>query len=188
MPESGILVLGKIQGARGVQGKLRIIRRGDMLDNLKANSPLGIYSAKGIKDGFLINPEFAGQYLMQEFAELTPDTAQIKLQEITNAEDAWKLKGLFIGLKLSEAKKKFHNPDDPYLFEYIGLDILEGGILKGKIDRVEEYHHKQWLIGICDDNEVMIPLQGPFIERADFKQGTISLVPDSGLFASDEPA
>ncbi|MDH4262181.1 MAG: hypothetical protein OEV78_03950 [Spirochaetia bacterium] len=180
-----ILVLGKIQGARGVRGDLRIIRRGDMLDNLKKNSPIELYRAQGIRDGFLTSPEFYNEYIMQNFAVLTPDTAQLRLKGIANADDAWSLKGFFIGIKLSEAKIKFHNPEDPYLFEYIGLDVFEGNEFKGKVKRVDEYNHKQWLIVDCLNSEVMIPLQGPYIEVTDFTRG-INIVQDSGLFILDD--
>ena len=188
MPDSGILVLGKIQGARGVQGKIRVIRRGDMLDGLKKNSNLQLYSAQGIKDGFLMDPSFFGDYVMEEFSTLTNDTVELKLKNLTNTDEAWKLKGMFIGIKLSEAKIKFHNPKDPYLFEYINLKIYEGDEFRGKVKRVDEYHSKQWLIGECGEDEVMIPLQGPYIENVDFPKGNLYIMLESGLFPSHEPA
>jgi 16S rRNA processing protein RimM len=184
-----ILVLGKIQGARGVRGELRVIRRGDLLDGFKKNTTIELYSAEGIQDGFLIKPVFFSEQIMENFAVLTPDTVQLKFKDINTADDAWKLKGVFIGMKLSEAKKKFHNHDDPYLFEYIGLEVFErndNDALIGRVSRVDEYNRKQWLI--VDGCEVMIPLQGPFIEKVDFKLGRIYIVAESGLFTPDESA
>jgi|GEM_PF-1603796 len=187
MSGSEILVLGKIQGPRGIHGDLKVIRRGDILDGLKKNSVLELYSSEGLKDGFLINPVFFANFTLQSFAVLNNDTAQLRLKELKTPEEAEKLKGLFIGIRLAEAKTRFHNPEDPYLFEYLGLDIYEGDSLKGKVVRVEQYNSKQWLIGLDKTHEVMIPLQGPFIGNVDFTRGVVSMVPESGLFSPDEP-
>jgi ribosomal 30S subunit maturation factor RimM len=69
------------------------------------------------------------------------------------------------------------------LFEYIGCDVFENDDKKGVVDRVEEYNSRQWLI-VLDNNkkEVMIPMQGGFLEQFDVKARKIVINSDTGLF------
>ena len=185
---NNILVLGKISGARGVRGAIRIIKRGILLEHfqkLKKKPEITLYKARAIKDGFLQEPELFGRFDLLSLSALAQEMAQIHLAGIDTIQEAMNLKGLFIGMPLDEARLNFHDPEDPYLFEYIGLDIYEGDKLQGKVLRVEEFNGKQWLIS-DGSSEAMIPLQGPYIQKVDFQHLRINLIENSGLFESNE--
>lgn len=183
MEKTPILVLGKIRGVRGLRGGIRVIYKGELLFRLDKQTVLGIFTAKSLKDGFLVEPVFKQALKLIHIASLSADTAEIRLEGINDADSAYLLKGCYLGMSVEEARQKFHNPKDPYLFEYIGLAVYEGELLKGTVDRIEEFNAKQWLIVQTEaGKEVMIPLQGPYIEKIDFLENKIYLKPDNGLF------
>ncbi|MDH4200198.1 MAG: hypothetical protein OEV66_07435 [Spirochaetia bacterium] len=188
MEKSPILVLGKISGTRSIKGALRIIKRGTLLDDLlKVNKKpeIELFKARSLKDGFLMEPEASGRYQLLNLHLLSRETAEIKLAGIDTIQEALALKGHFIGMSIDEARLNFHDPDDPYLFEYIGLQIFEGDICRGQVLRVEEFNDKQWIIS-DEPEEAMIPLQGPYIQSIDFQHLKIILHENTGLFEFNE--
>lgn len=188
-----ILLLGRVQRPRGVKGELRVTCRGDLLTHMEPGEMLSLYTGEAIKDGFIEQPAFVESARLEELYPVANEVISVRLSALNDRDSAEKYCGLYFGLSLEEAKIRFGDEEEPYLFQYIAMDVYDGADgeennLIGKVERIED-SGLQWLIvktivktndneiksEIINEikNEIMVPLNGPFVEEVDFKENRL---------------
>ncbi|MES0490258.1 MAG: hypothetical protein ABUK01_09710 [Leptospirales bacterium] len=172
-----ILCLAYVQRPRGVQGDLRIVQKGTLLNRYLTGDVLYFYKATGVHDGFLKNPEKVREGTYKSLQSITSEHNSLRLEDVKNVDEATVFKSFFIGLELNLAIEKFGGEKEPFLFEYIDSQgVTEAGEPVGVLDRVEEYGNMEWFIFINSENtEIMVPRQSHFVAKVNLKERQIVL-------------
>jgi len=172
-----VLCLAYVQRPRGLQGDLRIVQKGTLLNRYLAGDILYFYKATGVQDGFLKNPEKVMEGTYKSLQSITSEHNSLRLEGVKNTEEATPFKSFFIGLELDLAIEKFGGEKEPFLFEYIDSEgVTEKGEHVGVLSRVEEYGTIEWFIFVNSENvELMVPRQSHFIARINLKEKQIVL-------------
>lgn len=160
---SHILILGRIQRAKGLNGDIRVTAFGELLSKWQERSQLDLYSGTSAKDGFIENPEYVKSLNLELVKEIRSNgIIVLRFQEYTQKDliDD-ELKGLYIGLDLEKAKEKYGDLENPYLFQWLDLKVFDRKNLEeavGIICGFEEYSGKV-LFRICSDQygEFLLP-------------------------------
>lgn len=168
VPEK-VLCIGRIKDARGLRGDLKITAFGELLDEVELPLNINTYSATGARDGFLIDAELCGS--LKITAVQREKQPVISCAGIDNRDEAENLRGLYLGMTLPEARETFSGRDrtEEFLFEYVDLDVHSAdGVYKGRVDHIYSSGNASWLsVSTEEGGEVLLPLNGPFIQRID---------------------
>ncbi len=133
-----ILVLGRIQRAKGLKGEIRVTAFGELLDRFTPDSPLSLYSGTGTLDGFITDPVFEKSAILEKIIENKGNGVYIlRFQDINTLEQIDnELKGLYIGMPEDEAKEKYFDRENPYLFQWLGMDVYDSSDPEIKIGTI----------------------------------------------------
>ncbi len=139
---------------------------------MQPGSVLHIYTGESIKDGFIDQAVLSEAVKLESIYPVAHEVISVKLAGLRTPEEAQKYQGSFIGMPLDEAKARFGDPKEPWLFQYIGMALIEEEQEIGRVLRVEE-SGLQWLVVSAAGKEIMVPMNGPFIESIDFQNNRL---------------
>ena len=168
-----ILCLGYLKEPHGLEGEVKVRSNGELLSQQKRGDRLYLYSAEKVVDGFLKSHENIHDIIVESIRPYR-EGYLIKFEEITTPEKVKKYCRLFIGISIEEARKKYGGSQEPYLFEYFDLQVLDQPTNKilGKVSRIEEVNQR--IIFVIQMNgqesEVMLPALSPYIKSQDFRK------------------
>ena len=169
-----ILILGYIKKPHALKGAVLVICKGELLATLEKPAEVNIYRADKIRDGFLINPLFTGTLQILSMKESRPENYLVQLKGVHTIEEAEAYRGVYFGIGLNEARELFSTPEDPYLFEYVDLEVLDQkGNFLGRVERVESSGYAEWIVINTEKGEKMIPLESEYFQNIDYENNRI---------------
>ncbi len=162
-----ILCIGRIQGPKGVKGEVRITAFGELLGTVKKFS-FELYTSKGPIDGFLLEPQKKQAYNFYNIRAYKENIFLANIEGINSPEAVDGLKGLYLGLSLQTAKRDFASDNEPYMFEFLGLAVVdaEEPAIKGQVAAIREYEGRGWLVAEIDGREILIPLVAEYVDMS----------------------
>lgn len=179
---SKVLSLARIQKVHGLTSLLKVTTFGELLSTFKNFELLNLYSSESLpRDGFLDAAQNLGQISVC-FVRTFLQGVVIKVEEREQRESLEKLRGLYLGLSLADAKKKYENREEPYLFQYVGLNVFsiseEARVHKGFIERVEIPASQAILTLYLEETlrYVRIPLVDYFVKSVNFDLNEIDIM------------
>jgi len=169
-----ILNIANLSKPKGLKGEVRCSAFGELLPSLEGES-VPLYAASGASDGFLLDPSFMQSRKIVSVTDYGENSFLLSFEGIQNRTDAERLRGLHIGLPLSEARLRFHDPEHPYLFEYIGLSAKDEatGEIIGRVSRLYTDAMDWIYLDLKDKGEIMVPLSGPYIGSIVLDEGIV---------------
>ncbi|MCS6984756.1 MAG: hypothetical protein NZM25_06495 [Leptospiraceae bacterium] len=185
MNQKNILQLGKIQRPRGLKGELRVITTGELLYH-RIPQKVSLYRAMGHAYGFLEEPIKEREIWLTSIRREGPALHIVTLDGITTREAAEELRGLYFGISLETAMKRYGGGDPPYLFEYIYAkvrDVVEENLF-GEVIRVYDRGVDFLLEADLGGKRVLIPGKSPYVRR--FENGVLECEHLRELFAEEE--
>lgn len=173
--QTEIIALGRIQRPKGLQGLVRVTKRGELLPSLSTPINVNTYYASSAKDGLLVNAKPAGSINIESIEEIHIDYMVVRVSGIKSSADIELLRGLWLGIELSLAKKRIANKEQsPWLFEYLHMDIIENKKKVGSVQRVEEYNRNIVLvIKSLEAKEILLPVNSNVITKIDRRENKI---------------
>ena len=160
-----ILCLARIKQSKGLKGHLKATTFGDFL--LESDiEDIELYSSQGPLDGFLKNAKWIKSLELDELKKVKPGLLEIKLISVDSIEDAEKLRGLFIGIELEQARKLAESLGETYLFEYTDCKLIDKATgFEIGLRRVQDLNGKTWLIVDYKEKELMVPIELANLEK-----------------------
>ncbi|MDH5719647.1 MAG: ribosome maturation factor RimM [Spirochaetia bacterium] len=173
-----VVNLGRIQSPKGILGEMRVTCFGSLLSMMPVNSALDLYECESTQDGFLINPRRHSKQILISAKWIGNRLILLKLKDIADRDRAEKLKSLYLGITLSEAKKKFSAKEsDYYLFHLIDLIVKDSQTqnVEGSVESLEQSGSQVWLnVYLIKEKEtIMVPLESPYVDKINFEKGEI---------------
>ncbi|MCB1148264.1 MAG: hypothetical protein KDK38_15795 [Leptospiraceae bacterium] len=169
-----VLALGRIQRAKGFKGDIRVTSRGELLSSFQLPATVKLYRAEGIRDGLLLNPVFSKEVTLVDIPEVNPDYAVVRFEHYSNVDLIETIKGLSLGIPLQEAREKFADEEEPWLFQYLDCKVINNSAEFGRVVRIEEHgNNTHAVVKMLNDKELLFPLFSPYVLKIDFKNHTI---------------
>ena len=106
-PTQKILCIAYVQRPRGLQGDLRIVQKGSLLNRYSSGDVLYFYKATGVHDGFLKNPEKAMEATFKSLQHISSEHNSLRLEDVKTPDEATRYKSFFIGIELNLAIEQF---------------------------------------------------------------------------------
>lgn len=169
-----ILNVANLSRPKGLKGEIRATAFGDFLPELEGGEVI-LYTAKEIQDGFLVSPNFFEKINLESVTDYGENTYLLRLTGVNDRTAAERYRALHIGLPLQEAIERFGDAEDPYLFEYLGLEVIdtESRETQGKIERVFS-DALDWLyVRMKDDSLLMVPVNGPYLGKIEREENRL---------------
>ena len=171
-----ILCLGYLKKPRGLLGQINIKSYGELLNDYSEGDFIDCYSAKRVMDGLLYEPRQKNNILIENIIPCK-DGYLLKPKGSNTREDVEDYCGLFLGVSLEVAKSKFGGSEEPYLFEYLDLTIIDDESKQsiGDVLHLEEIQEKIFLIVrlYSSSKEVMLPIMSDYVVKIDTKKGVL---------------
>ncbi|HEX5938799.1 MAG TPA: ribosome maturation factor RimM [Dehalococcoidia bacterium] len=156
-PPPGEVAVGRVLGAWGIQGHMKVEPMTDFADRFSAGNTLTL---GGIPRQVLDVKERKRQLV-------------VLLKGIETPEDASALRGTL--LTIPEAELSPLGEDEYYRFQLIGLAVQdEEGSVVGKVTEILDTGETQVLVVESDVGETLIPLVEGFVIAVDLAGGKIS--------------
>lgn len=176
---SRILILGRIQRSKGLNGDIRVTTFGEILSMHKSRMEVFLYSGTSVKDGFIENAEHKETVHIDSIKEIRNNGVIIlRFQEYTKKEDIDReLKGLYIGLDLEFAKIYYSDHKNPWLFQWIDMELFDSSDLSepvGTILSVSEFSGKVlFRLRLKSSKDVLIPVEYLYDADLDWDQNKV---------------
>lgn len=166
MKAKEILQLGKIQRPRGLKGQLRVITTGELL-YYRVPQKLTLYRAAGHAYGLLVEPEKYREMVLTSIKQERPYLHIVTLGGIENREQAEELQGLYFGMPLATALKRFGGGNPPYLFEFLHAEVYDKNELdlQGKVVRIHDTGVDYFLEIEIAQKTILVPGKSPYVCR-----------------------
>lgn len=167
-------LIGQITKIHGIDGFLMVRVNGDYADDIEPGEPLFVEL-----DGVLV-PFFI------EEVEAFPDRALVKLEFITNPNEAKKITGCKVYLENSLLKNESAvNIDDPGIFEGYSMSDKNSGFEGTIIEYIDNPQNPLFLAG-NSKIQFLIPVHPDFILRIDKKGKKIVFDLPEGMIGFQE--
>ncbi len=169
------LIVGLITSPQGVNGKIKVKSLSDFEER---------FTKPGIRWIHKENEYPRALELTAGFKKPGKESFVIKFKEINNRNQAEKLKGYNLLVKVDEIPQL--NNDEFHLTELVNLNvkILENNKLKiiGKVINLENERNNLLVIKLLEKNkEVLIPFVKDIIPEIDLKNNFLIITPPPGL-------
>ena len=167
-----ILQLGYLKEPNGIKGEITLKTQGELILKYKRGDELQLYKCQRTSDGFLIDSRYYNFGYLERISKKASKYL-LKLEKINVREEAQKYCKSFIGIPLNKAIEKFGGSQNPYLFEYLTLEVIEINSQKktGKVIKIETYNKNHVLIiETCNQKVLSVPVESPYIKRIDQKR------------------
>ncbi len=175
--ENQFLRIGKIVGAHGLQGRLKIIIISDISERFKAETTLYLK----------INAEYFKEYKSIEFIEQPGRASLLKLEDIDDRDDALELKGIEIFIDKSDAEKTRDSlgEDSYYFYDIVGCSVFRNGELFAEVKDIMNVGDGSILVLKNDEGkEFLIPFIESMVDTKEIHNRRIDINPIDGLFES----
>ncbi len=173
--EKQFLRIGKIVGAHGLQGRLKILIVSDFSERFEPGTKLYLE----------ISPDYYKEYQNIEFIEQSGRASLLKLEGINNKDDAIALKGIEIFIKKSDAEKTRDSLDDDnyYYYDLIGCKAFwNGNIFAEVTDIIKSGDGSVLVLKNDDGEEYLIPFTESMVDTKEIQNRRIDINPIDGLF------
>ena len=167
------LRIGKIIGAHGLHGRLKILAITDIRDRFK----IGSYIYLKVRDEYNRNR-------ILDFIEQKGRQCLIVLEGISNREGALTLKGIEVFIEKDEAEKTRHllGEDTYYYYDIIGCSVYLRGELFGRVtDILEAGAGEILVIEDSSGKEFLIPFVHSMVDTRELFNRKIYIYPIEGL-------
>lgn len=167
------LRIGKITGAHGLNGRLKIEVISDFMERFEAGNQLYLY------DGL----EYR-QYRIIEFIQRPSKSSLLKISSISDRDTALSYMGreLFIDKRIAEKTRKNLGPDDYYYYDIIGCLVYWKGDYFGKVvDIMKAGEGDVLLIKDSTNKEFFIPFIESMVDVNKIFDRRIDINPIDGL-------
>ena len=163
--ESIVISLGRLNKAQGLNGDIQVATSGDLLLSYQINESISVFQATEFRDGILLNHKKTRVLTFKKKPKLSGQNIIVSFVEIEDRNGAETLRGQFLGLELDAAKSRFSNEKEPYLFEYLQVEVFDSSdpAITGLVERIEPRGNQNWLIIKCKEEEVMVPLVDAYV-------------------------
>ncbi len=167
MTEKDLYKVAYIAKTHGLRGEVTIMPMPECPD-LSEVSTLFVETRNGIVPYFV------------ETISIRPDKAFVKFEDVETPEQGLALKGCSLFLPKADRPKlkrgEFYND------EVIGFRVSDGTLgLLGTVETVEEAGPNRFLVLQANGKEVMIPVNGPFIQHVNKSRKEITVALPEGF-------
>jgi len=166
--EKKFVEIGKITGARGIKGELKVVPWSD------APEDFAKYSRFFLEQGGKF------QEFQNERARSHQNMVLLQLKEISSVEAAASLRGQILYVKASDMPRL---PDGKYYFyELLGLPVvLPDGKVLGKVREIMQTGANDVYVVQNGEKEYLIPAVPGVVSNVDQDRGRIEITPLPGL-------
>lgn len=172
--EDKLLVVGKIVGTHGIQGRLRVTPYAESHATLSSQDLLYLKDRKGDIKGY----EFV-------YVGTHKNVLLLELDGISSIGEAEKLIGASILIEKSKLPPT--QEDEYYWFEIIGLKVFtDNGAFLGKVERVLQTGSNDVYVIREGNKEYLIPAIADVVTEIDLANGIMIVQPMEGLFGDGE--
>jgi 16S rRNA processing protein RimM len=167
------LRIGKIMGAHGLHGRLKILAITDIRERFEIGSHVYL--------------KVRGEYnrnRVLDFIEQKGRQCIIELEGISNRDSALTLKGVEVFIEKDEAEKTRHllGEDTYYYYDIIGCSVYLGGELFGRVtDILEAGAGEILVIENTSGKEFLIPFVNSMVDTRELFNRKIYIYPIEGL-------
>ena len=162
LPNDGMVVVGRVAGAHGIGGLLRIISFTRPAENLLSYSPWSL-----LQDG-----TWREVALCLEAPRRHDSGFLCRVGGVADREGAAALRGVLIGVPESALPES--GPDEYYWRDLIGLEVFTvAGDLLGRIENLMATGANDALVVSDGASEKLIPFIGPVIKNVDLDRSVI---------------
>lgn len=165
---------GKITGAHGLEGRVKILIFSDFSGRFDAGNTLYLK----------IKSEFKA-YKSTEFREQPGRLSLLKLEGLNNRDEALSLKGIeiFIDRKEAEKTRRLLEKDSFYFYDLIGCSVYLNNKLFGEVSNIMQAGSGEILIlKSKEGRELLIPFTDSMVDTKNIFKGRIDINPVEGLF------
>ena len=171
-----ILCIGYLKKPMRLSGAIKVKSHGELLRCYSKGEQISSYLSLGVINGLLNQPKFK-QHILIEDVTLHKDGYLLKPKGVNTREEASIYCGYFLGISVQEAKKKYGGSSQPYLFEYLGMKVVDYSDKKliGSVIRIEEIQERVIFIVKFSDknNEIMLPFLSDYFVKIDIQQNIL---------------
>lgn len=166
-----MITIGKITRPHGVEGEVKVLPMTDFPERFCH-----------LKQVTLANGAGDERVVGVERAKCTRDNIFLKLKGIDTAQEAERLRHMFLLVQPSEA---FPLPKDRYyIFDLIGLDVITDlGTGVGRVKDVMQLKSNDVYVVQSERGEVLIPATKQIVREIDLRGGKMIIHPVRGLLA-----
>ncbi len=158
------IYVGKIVNTHGIKGELRIRSNFDKKDII-FKPDFTLYIGEGHV------PEKIVTYRVHKEFDMVTFEGYNNINQVLNY--------LKLNVYVKRSDLKLEN-DEYILDDLIGLDVVEDGIVLGKVSEIV-YNGINILISVLGEKNFYIPKNGNFIKKVDLEKGIIEVVDAKGL-------
>jgi 16S rRNA processing protein RimM len=177
--ENKLISIGKITKPVGLKGYVKVFSLTDFPERFNKLTKVKIYSEK--EKSVIINRFSDSEDFLIKDTVFDRDFLRILFEHYEDIS----LTGILIGcnIVLEESERMKLDKGQYYLYELVGLDILNGGKRIGKLVSIENYGGQDLLKVILTENkkEVLIPFVDDFIKNVDTENKTIEIEVIDGM-------
>jgi 16S rRNA processing protein RimM len=171
------LIIARITGAHGLNGRLRLDVFTDFIERFAPGSKLYLKIGNSFKP--FLSTEFVGK----------SKNLLIKLENIDDRDAALSLKGAEIYITRSEAEKTRDQlgSDSFYFYDLIGCSVFLDNDIFGKVvDLMGSGENTILVINNDKGKEFLIPFNNSMVDTKHIFNGRIDISPVEGLFELEE--
>ena len=173
MSGSDFLRVGRVTGAHGLNGRLRIAVISDNPGRFEAGN--SVYA--GLNDRYDL-------YTIEGFQPVKQRSALLSLKEVSDRNQAEALSGagLFITKDDAERTRGELGDDSFYYYDVIGCDVYLNNSLFAKVTGIMQAGGDVLVIKDMDGRELMVPFVESMTDTSRIKEGRVDISPVEGLF------
>lgn len=168
-PAEKLIRVGRLTGAHGLKGALRLRPEGGDLETLQALTHV-----------FLEKNDVRGEYRIVSLGPLGRGTLKLVLENVTDCDRADELKGALV--MADESELPAPDEDEFYHYQAIGCEVvlLDGRVI-GTVDEILSTAANDVFVVHGDGREVLVPVIDDVVKAMDFDARRITIDPVPGL-------
>jgi 16S rRNA processing protein RimM len=168
-----LLRIGRIIGAHGLQGRLKILMLSDIPERFEQGNTV-----------YLGNDESSREFAIRQFHVSGGRECLLALEGLEDRDDALSLKGqtIYIERKTAEETRGLLEEGSFYYYDLIGCEVFRDGVPFGRVKDIFEAGAGEILI--IEDNkgmEIFIPFVDDIVDTAAIADKRIDIHPIEGM-------
>ena len=167
------LRIGKIVGAHGLHGRLKVFIVTDIIERFNKGSPVFVECEQGYRE-----------YQIEDFAEYKKKICLLRLEGITDIDAVLLLKGRNIYIHRNEAEKTrvLFDKESYYYYDLIGCNVFRNNMLFGvMVDILAAGAGEILIIEDTSGKRVMVPFVESMVDTEQIFEGRLNITPINGL-------